>query len=177
MIAGLDWFGLPQGIVLAVALQRIAELHYARRNTARLLADGGLEHGAGHYPLFFLVQGSWLVALAVLTPADAPIRWALLAVFVLLQAARLWVIATLGRYWTTRVVTLAEAPLVTGGPYRWLRHPNYAVVAAEIVVLPLVFGEWWIAAVAGLATAFLLRHRIAVEESALASRRAGSPRH
>lgn len=171
MNAAGNWFGWPQVIVLAVALQRLAELRYAKRNTARLLADGGVEYGAGHYPLFFLIQGSWLVALLILTPADAPIRWVLLALFVALQAARIWVIATLGRYWTTRIVTVADTPLVTGGPYRWLRHPNYAVVAAEIVVLPLVFGQWWIALIAGAATGLLLRHRIAVEESALADRR------
>lgn len=177
MIALADWLGWPQVIVLAVALQRVAELQYARRNTARLLAEGGVEHGAGHYPLFFLIQGSWLLALIILTPPDAPIRWSLLALFALLQGARLWVIATLGRYWTTRIVTIADAPLITGGPYRWFRHPNYAVVAAEIVVLPLVFGQWWIALAAGLATALLLRHRIAVEENALAGRRDSSRQH
>ena len=176
MIAEAQWFGWPQAIVLAVALQRVAELHYARRNTARLLARGATEHGARHYPLFFLIQGAWLAALLVLTPADAAIKWSLLAAFAGLQAARLWVIVTLGRYWTTRIVTVADAPLVTGGPYRWLRHPNYAVVMAEIVVLPLVFGQWWIALIAGLATALLLRHRIAVEESALAGRTGTDPR-
>jgi len=165
------WFGWPQAIVLLVALQRIAELRYARRNAARLLAEGGEEVGAGHYPLFFLIQGGWLLALLALTPASAPISWPLLAVFLLLQAGRVWVIATLGRYWTTRIITVAGAPLVTAGPYRWVRHPNYLVVAAEIVVLPLVFGQIWIAAVAGAATALLLRHRIAVEDRSLAGRR------
>ena len=109
----------------------------------------------------------WLV----LTPGPAPISWPLLALFVLLQAGRIWVIATLGRYWTTRIITVSDAPLVATGPYRWLRHPNYLVVAAEIVVLPLVFGQVWIAIAAGAATALLLRHRIAVEDRALAERR------
>ena len=166
-----DWIGWPQIIVLAVAAQRIAELQYAKRNAARLLAAGGVEVGAGHYPLFFLIQGAWLVALLVLTPVDAAISWPLLALFLVLQAGRVWVIATLGRYWTTRIITVAEAPLITGGPYRWVRHPNYVVVAAEIVVLPLVFGQVWIAIAAGAATALLLRHRIAVEDRALAERR------
>ena len=167
-----EWvFGWPQIIVLAVAAQRIAELQYAKRNTARLLAEGGVEAGAGHYPLFFLIQGGWLIALLLLTPATAPISWPLLVLFVLLQAARVWVIATLGRFWTTRVITVPDAPLVTAGPYRWVRHPNYLVVAAEIVVLPLVFGQVWIAIVAGTATALLLRHRIAVEDRSLAGRR------
>ena len=88
-----------------------------------------------------------------------------------LQAGRVWVIASLGRYWTTRIITVAEAPLITAGPYRWMRHPNYLVVAAEIIVLPLVFGQIWIAIAAGAATALLLRHRIAVEDRALAGRR------
>ena len=95
----------------------------------------------------------------------------LLALFIALQAGRVWVIATLGRYWTTRIITVAEAPLITGGPYRWVRHPNYVVVAAEIVVLPLVFSQVWIAIAAGAATALLLRHRIAVEDQALSGRR------
>ena len=82
--------------MLAVALQRVAELRLARRNAARLLAEGGVEHGAGHYPLFFLIQGVWLLALLILTPTQAPIGWVLLAAFVALQAARVWVIATLG---------------------------------------------------------------------------------
>lgn len=167
----LAWIGWPQAIVLAVALQRVAELRYARRNTARLLAAGGVEHGAGHYPLFFLIQGALLLALLIVIPTDAPIGWVLLAVFVALQAARIWVIATLGRFWTTRIITVEDAPLMTGGPYRWLRHPNYAVVAAEVVVLPLIFGQWEIAVVAGAATALLLRHRIAVEDGVLAGRR------
>ena len=170
-MAMTDWIGWPQIIVLAVAAQRIAELQYAKRNAARLLAAGGVEVGAGHYPLFFLIQGGWLVALLVLTPVDAAISWPLLALFIVLQAGRVWVIATLGRYWTTRIITLAEAPLITGGPYRWVRHPNYLVVAAEILVLPLVFGQVWIAIAAGAATALLLRHRIAVEDRALAERR------
>lgn len=171
MSEALAWLGWPQAIVLAVALQRVAELRLARRNAARLLAEGGVEHGAGHYPLFFLIQGAWLLALLVLTPTQAPIGWALLAAFVALQAARIWIIATLGRFWTTRIITVDDAPLVTGGPYRWLRHPNYAVVAAETVVLPMIFGQWEIALAAGTATAMLLRHRIATEEGALAGRR------
>ncbi len=171
MSEAFAWLGWPQVIVLAVALQRVAELRLARRNAARLLAEGGVEHGAGHYPLFFLIQGAWLLALLVLTPTQAPIGWVLLAAFVALQAARIWVIATLGRFWTTRIITVDDAPLVTGGPYRWLRHPNYAVVAAETVVLPMIFGQWEIALAAGAATAMLLRHRIATEEGALAGRR------
>lgn len=159
-------------IVLAlVVLQRLGELVWAARNTRRLLARGAQEIGAKHYPLFILLHGSWLIALAVIVPADTPPDWILLGIFLLLQLARVWVVATLGPYWTTRIITLPEAPLVQRGPFRFLRHPNYAVVAAEIVVLPLAFGAWPIALLWGAANLLLLRHRIRVEDSVLQERR------
>ncbi len=163
--------GPPQVIVLLVALQRIAELVLARRNTARLLAMGGVEIGAGHYPLFVLLHGSWLLALFLLVPADAPLLWPLIGLFVLLQLGRAWVVATLGPYWTTRIISVPGAPLVTGGPFRYVRHPNYLVVTGEIAVLPLAFGAWELALVYSILNALLLRHRIAVEDRALADRR------
>lgn len=159
-------------VVLAlVAAQRLAELAYARRNTRRLLAEGGRESGAGHYPLLVGLHVLWLLSLAVFVPADRPPDWALLGVFVLLQVLRLWVLVSLGRFWTTRVITLPGAPLVRRGPYRYLRHPNYLVVAAEILVLPLAFGAWEIALVFSLANAAVLALRIRCEERALAPRR------
>ncbi len=164
--------GLPQLIVLLVALQRLAELALARRNTRRLLANGAREIGAGHYPLFILLHGGWLVALLVLTPADGTIHWRLIAVFALLQAARIWVVASLGPYWTTRILTLPGDTLVRRGPYRLLRHPNYWIVAAEIAVLPLSFGQWPIALAFSLLNAALLGWRIRIEDAALAARRA-----
>lgn len=157
-------------IVLLVALQRLAELAYARRNQARLLAAGGREVGAGHYPLLMLVHAGWLAALWLWVPADAPVHWPLLALFLLLQLARLWVVASLGRYWTTRIVTVPGAPLVRRGPYRFLRHPNYLVVALEIAILPLAFGAWAIAILFSLLNGTLLAWRIRVEEAALAGR-------
>ncbi len=161
--------GLAQIVTLLVALQRLAEVGYARRNARRLLAAGGVEHGAGHYPLFVALHGAWLVALFVLVPAEAPANWGLLGLYGLLQLGRLWVIASLGRRWTTRVIVVPGAPLVTRGPYRFLRHPNYLVVALEIPVLPLAFGAWHIALAFGLANLALLAHRIRVEQRALAA--------
>jgi methyltransferase len=161
---------LSQVLVLLVALQRIAEVVYARRNERRLRAEGGIEAGAGHYPLFVALHGSWLAALWLLVPADAPVLWGLLALFAALQLARLWVIASLGRFWTTRVITVPGAPLVRRGPYRWLKHPNYLVVAAEIAVLPLAFGAWEIALVFSALNAALLRHRIRIENAVLSAR-------
>lgn len=161
---------LCQIVVMLVLAQRLGEVAWARRNERRLRAAGAIEIGAGHYPLFFLLHGAWLAALALLVPPDAPVSWPLLALFALLQLGRLWVIATLGRYWTTRIITLPGAPLVRTGPYRWLRHPNYCIVAAEIAVLPLAFGAWRLALVFSVLNALLLRHRICLEERALALR-------
>jgi methyltransferase len=154
-----------------VALQRGIELVYAARNTRRLLATGGVEIGARHYPLFILLHASWLVAMALLVPPMTPPDWWLLGFFAVLQALRVWVVMTLGPYWTTRIITVENAPLVRRGPYRFMRHPNYAVVALEIAVLPLAFGATWIAIVFTLLNAALLRLRIGVEERALAERR------
>ncbi|HYG86535.1 MAG TPA: isoprenylcysteine carboxylmethyltransferase family protein [Azospirillum sp.] len=163
--------GWPQVIVLLVAVQRLVELAVARRNTRRLLAEGAREEGAAHYPLFVLLHAGWLVALFALTPPDAAVNPWLLVLFVLLQAGRVWVIASLGRYWTTRVVTLPGAPLVRRGPYRWVRHPNYLVVAGELAVLPLAFGQAELAVLFTLLNVPLTLHRIRVEEAALTPRR------
>lgn len=163
-------FGWPQAIVLLVALQRTAELAYAQRNLRALLAAGGVEHGAGHYPLLVGLHASWLAAIFLLVPAGAAIQPLWLVVFLLLQAARIWVLAALGRFWTTRVIALPDTPLVTGGPYRFCKHPNYAVVAGEIAVLPLVFGAWRIALIFTLLNAVLLWWRIRVENATLALR-------
>ncbi|MBI1206811.1 MAG: hypothetical protein GC191_05925 [Azospirillum sp.] len=162
--------GLPQAVVLAVAGQRLGELAWARRNTRRLLAAGAREVGAAHYPLFILLHGGWLAALFLLTPAAAPVTWWLLGFCLALQIARLWVIATLGRYWTTRVITLPAVPLVRRGPYRWCRHPNYLIVIAEIAALPLAFGQWRLAALFSVLNLGLLWHRLRIEDAALAER-------
>ncbi len=160
-------------IVLAlVAAQRLAELAYARRNTRILLAEGAHETGAGHYPFLVGLHLLWLLALAVFVPADQAPVWSLLAVFLVLQGLRVWVLASLGRFWTTRIITLPGTPLVRRGPYRLVKHPNYLIVAGEILVLPLAFGAWEIATIFSLANAMILAFRIRCEERALAPRRA-----
>ncbi len=166
--------GLAPLILMLVVIQRAAELVLAARNRRRLMAAGGVETGARHYPLFILLHGGWLAALFILVPVDAPVNWAWLAVFVALQAGRVWVIVSLGRQWTTRIITVPGTPLVRSGPYRYLRHPNYLVVAGEIAVLPLVFGAWPIAIVFSILNAALIRHRIRIEDAALADRRAAT---
>jgi len=163
---------LPPLYLLAgfVAGQRLAELWIAQRNTRHLLAAGAVEHGAGHYPLFIALHLSWLVAIVLFTPPLTQPNLVLIALFLALQAARLWVVASLGRFWTTRIISLPGAPLVRRGPYRFIRHPNYWIVAGEIALLPLAFGQWEIAVGFSLASAALTLHRIRIEEAALAGR-------
>ena len=159
------------GVLVAVAAQRLWELWLANRNTRRLLAEGAVEVGASHYSLFIVLHAGWLTALAMFTPwATVPNAW-LLALYGVLQFGRLWVILTLGRFWTTRIITLPSAPLVRRGPYRFVRHPNYVVASLEIAVLPLAFGQVWIALVWSLANALLVGWRIRIEDRALHGRR------
>jgi methyltransferase len=158
-------------IIALVVLQRLAELVYAERNTAALRARGAVEIGRAHYPLIVLLHAAWLVAVILMLPKDVPINWPLVAVFAVLQGLRVWVLATLGPYWTTRIITLKDAPLVRRGPYRFVRHPNYLVVSAEILVLPLAFGESTVAAVFTVLNAAMLAWRIRQENQALLSRR------
>ena len=155
-----------------VALQRSIELGHARNNTARMRRLGAVEADAGGYPLYVLLHGAWLVSLAVFVPAATPPEWPLIGVFALLQLGRIWVIASLGRYWTTRIITLPDAPLVRTGPYRYFRHPNYLLVVAEIAVLPLAFGAAAIAAIFSALNVMLIARRIRIEERVLAPRRA-----
>lgn len=164
----MSWLWLFLGLTAA---QRLGELALARRNTRRLIAAGAVEHGRGHYPLFVLLHAGWLAAMALAIPPQQPPVWPLLALYLVLQGLRAWAIASLGRFWTTRVITLPAAPLVRHGPYRWLRHPNYWIVAAEIATLPLAFGAWRIALAFSVLNALLLGHRIRVENRALAARR------
>ncbi|WP_291838552.1 isoprenylcysteine carboxylmethyltransferase family protein [Brevundimonas sp.] len=158
-------------VLVLVAIQRLAELWLAARNTRRLRAAGGVEIGAGHYPLFILLHAGWLVAIAVSSPGTtAPNLW-LLDLYLLLQLARVWVIAALGRFWTTRIISLPGAPLIRTGPYRFVRHPNYWVASLEIAVLPLAFGQIGVAAGFSALNALLIAWRVRVEDRALADRR------
>jgi methyltransferase len=160
-------------LVAFITVQRLAELVLARRNTRRLLDAGGIEFGRAHYPLMVAMHAAWLLGLWWLGRAQHVDPF-LLGAFVLLQAGRVWVIATLGRSWTTRIIVLPGAPLVAGGPYRWLRHPNYLIVALEIAVVPLALGLPVFAAVFTLLNAGILYLRIRTENAALAQ--AGEPR-
>jgi methyltransferase len=163
---------LAYAIILFVVLERLAELPYAARNTKRLLAQGAVESGRAHYPLFILLHASWLVTIVALLPKEPRISWLALAAYVAVEGLRAWTILTLGPYWTTRIIALPNAPLVKTGPYRFVSHPNYCVVILEIALLPLVFGEVWVAMIFSALNAMLLTWRIRLEEKTLAPRRA-----
>lgn len=153
-------------ILALVTLQRLSELWLSNRNTRRLILEGAYEVAPGHYPLIVAVHALWLAALWWLAPPQ-PIDGFWLGMFVLIELARIWVIASLGKRWTTRIIVLPEAPLVRRGPYRWVNHPNYLVVIAEIAVLPLVFGLWQLALIFSALNAAVLTVRIREENRAL----------
>ena len=163
---------LASVILSLVTLERLFELWLSNRNTRRLLARGAKEVGARHYPFIVLVHAMWLAALWWVA-RDRPVDGFWLAIYVLLELARIWVLATLGPRWTTRIIILPGEPLVRSGPYRFLNHPNYVVVAGEIAVLPLVFGFWDLALIFSLLNAAVLNIRIREENKALS---ASSPR-
>jgi methyltransferase len=155
-------------VLFLVSLQRLAELVIARRNTTRLLADGAREVAAEHYPLIVGLHALWLIGLWILA-YDIPPSLPWLGVFLLLQALRVWVLLTLGPRWTTRIIVLPNAPLVKDGPFRFVSHPNYCVVAAELLVLPLAFGLVWYGIIFSILNALVLTIRIRAENQALAS--------
>jgi len=153
-------------ILALVTLQRLGELWLSQRNTRRLLAKGAREHSPGHYPLIVAVHAGWLIALWLLA-LPRPVDGFWLAMFVLIELARIWVLASLGERWTTRIIVLPKTRLVRRGPYRFVDHPNYMVVVAEIAVLPLVFGLCKVALIFSLLNAAILTIRITAENAAL----------
>jgi methyltransferase len=160
---------MGEGAWLAVflILQRLLELYFAQRNARRLRETGGVEFGAAHYPLIVILHVIWIGGLLIFGHSR-PVDPLWLLVFVVVQAGRLWVIASLGRRWTTRVIVLPGAMPVTRGPYRWLRHPNYLIVVLEIAVVPLALGLPIYALIFSAANAALLAYRIRIENEALA---------
>lgn len=160
------WHPFAASLLLFVTAQRLGELVLARRNTGRLLARGAFEVAPDHYMLIVLVHTGWLAGLWALAPTVEP-NPLLVGIYGFLQAMRVWVLMTLGERWTTRIIILPGAPLVTGGPYRFVSHPNYWVVAGEILVLPLAFGLPVFALVFSLLNAAALTIRIRAEEKAL----------
>lgn len=160
----------PLYAVLAfVALERVAEAIYGERNARALLRLGAREVAVVQYPFLVVLHAAWLLSMLLFVPAYAPVSWPLIAAYGALQIARLWVFAALGPRWTARIVVLPGAPLVRTGPYRFLRHPNYAIVVLEIALLPAAFGAYWIAAAFSVLNAPLLWWRVRAEDAALAA--------
>ncbi|SHJ16265.1 isoprenylcysteine carboxyl methyltransferase family protein [Wenxinia saemankumensis] len=151
--------------LLYLVAARLVELVIARRDTARLMAAGAREVGAGHYPVMVALHASWLAAL-VLFGWDNEVRTGWLVAFAALQVLRVWILGTLGPRWTTRVI-VTDTPLVRRGPFSVLNHPNYTLVVAEIVVAPMVLGLGWVAALWTVLNFWMLTHRIAVEDAAI----------
>ena len=146
--------------------QRLSELVIANRNTTRLMAQGAREVGANHYPVMVAMHATWLACLVIFGLNETvSLFW--LALFAVLQAMRVWVLVSLGSRWTTRIIILDE-PLVTRGPFRFVSHPNYMVVIAEIIVAPMVLGLVWVAVVFTALNAAMLWVRIRAEHAALA---------
>lgn len=166
----MTWYLL---LIAAVAAERVAELVVSQRNLAWSRARGGVEFGAGHYPAMVVLHTGLLVGCVVEVyalhrPFVGWLGWPMLAVVIAAQGLRWWCIATLGRQWNTRVVVVPGARRVTGGPYRYISHPNYVAVVAEGIALPLVHSAWLTAAVFTALNAALLSTRISTENAALA---------
>jgi len=155
-----------------VAAERIFELRLSHRNAKWALSRGGIEVGASHFRWMQLLHGCFLGCCALEVSLchrafDPRLGIPMFALMLSAQALRYWAIATLGPRWNVRVIVQPGLPVVTSGPYRWLRHPNYLAVVLEGVAIPLVYSAWWTALVFSVLNAWLLRVRIAVEERAL----------
>jgi methyltransferase len=166
-----DPFGPPQVAAVLILLQRGLEEAYSQRNTRLLLKEGAHEVGRAFYPVVAVTHLSWIASIAFLIPASAPLTAPVLGAFLALQPMRYWIIATLGRYWTHRIISLPGAPLVTHGPYRILRHPNYALTLGECLLLPLAFEQPALAVIFTVLWAAVLRYKVILEDQALAARR------
>ena len=171
-LLGVDTRVLYTALLALVAVERLLELRLAGRNFERARAAGGLEAGAGHYPamvaLHTLLLLSCLGEVWLLGRPFVPgLAWTMVALLVGAALLRLWVVRTLGPSWTTRVIVVPGRPLATGGPYRYLRHPNYLAVVVEVAALPLVHTAYLTAAAFSIANAALLAVRVRVEDGAL----------
>jgi methyltransferase len=166
-----DPLGPAQIAAILVLVQRGAEELYSQRNTRRLLAEGAHEEGRDYYPVVAVTHLAWIAAIYLLVAADAAISVPLLVAYVVVQVVRYWVIGALGRYWTHRIITVENAPVVRAGPYRFVRHPNYWVTIVETFLLPAVFGAYALGAIMGVVWTAVVLYKIRLEDGALAARR------
>lgn len=157
-------------VLLYIILQRLGELVYANGNTKRLIAEGGEEFGADHYHYFIFLHCAWIAIIALLVNPEHLLNPAFLAIFIATQILRFWTLVSIGRWWTTRVISAPHFDRVKRGPYKYISHPNYLVVVLEIAIIPLLLGLPWVALVFSILNAILLRHRLRVENVVLQER-------
>jgi methyltransferase len=168
-------FGWGAALLGFVTLQRIAELWWARQNERRLFAAGGVEYGRSHLLLIVFLHAGWLIGMWALA-YNRPLQPLFFAIVVILQIFRFWVLAALGRRWTIRIIVVPGEKLVARGPYRLLRHPNYAVVTGEMAAVPLALGLPLYALLFSILNAAVLAIRIPAENAALAGAACGRVR-
>ena len=166
-----EWIGPPQIAALLILAQRGLEELYSARNTKALIAQGAREAGRAFYPVVAVTHLAWIFSLWSMISPYAPVNWLLIGLYIALQIVRYWVIWSLGPYWTHRIITMKDAPLIAHGPYRLMRHPNYMVAILETALLPMAFGAWSIAFVMTAIWAAVLSYKVHLEDTALAQRR------
>ncbi|MFK8882526.1 isoprenylcysteine carboxyl methyltransferase family protein [Bacillus velezensis] len=157
--------------IMLLAAQRIAEMIVARRNEQKVKKQGAVEYGERHYPFLVLMHVFFFVSLtaevAAFQKTLSP-RWAaIICIILFVQGIRYWALLSLGRYWNTKILVVPDAELVRKGPYKWMKHPNYAVVILEFIFLPLLYGAYWTLFLFSILNACMLTVRIRVEEKAL----------
>ncbi|SHF05451.1 isoprenylcysteine carboxyl methyltransferase family protein [Streptoalloteichus hindustanus] len=159
------------GLVLLVAAERVDELKRSRRQLHWARPRGGVEFGERHFPAVLalhvgLLVGCLLEPWALERPFLPLLAGPMVAFTIAAQALRRWCITALGPRWTARIVVLPGVPLVTHGPYRWLRHPNYLAVVVEGVALPLVHTAWLTASLFTVLYLLTMAVRIRTEQEA-----------
>ena len=161
------------GLMAFIISQRLVELWWANRNTKRLISLGGKEYSPKHYSLIVALHTTWIVAILVLILRNPAVEISAICLtfFAILTAFRAWILVTLGSYFTTKIISLPGAPLRKNGPYKFIKHPNYALVVCEIFVVPMIFGFWQVAAIWGVLNIAILAFRIHEEDLALRERR------
>ena len=167
-----EWgLGMPQFAALLVLAQRGAEELHSARNTEQLLKSGAYEYGGAYYPVVATSHLCWIASLFFIIPSNAEVIWPLVGIYLALQILRYWVILTLGRFWTHRIINLEGAQMVEKGPYRVFRHPNYIITILETLILPLCFGAWSLAIIMSVLWITVIRYKIVLEDEALRARR------
>jgi methyltransferase len=155
-----------------IILQRLTELAIARKNEKWMKSHGALEFGSGHYPAMVMIHSAFILSMfaeVVFFHRELSAYWpVLLVLFVLTQLMRIWALMSLGPYWNTKIIVLPSAKIVKKGPYRFIKHPNYVIVALELIIIPLMFNAYWTAAIFTILNIVILSVRIPAEEKALA---------